>query len=88
MPVTQAFDKFLLIGCICVVLSLTLYFFYWNRLIAFLLGWFFRFLYWNQGPFSIWLEIGIYAYPTPEPNQPSTLNRLHPLLHLDWKNID
>ncbi|KAJ7901907.1 hypothetical protein B0H14DRAFT_3080144 [Mycena olivaceomarginata] len=58
MPVTQAFDKFLLIGCICVVLSLTLYFFYWNRLIAFLLGWFFRFLYWNQGPFSIWLEIG------------------------------
>ncbi|KAJ7251502.1 hypothetical protein B0H12DRAFT_1296299 [Mycena haematopus] len=54
----QAFDKFLLIGCICVVISLVLYFFYWNRLIAFLLGLFFRFLYWNQGPFSIWLEIG------------------------------
>ncbi|KAJ6499231.1 hypothetical protein C8R45DRAFT_108777 [Mycena sanguinolenta] len=54
----QAFDEFLLIGCICVVISLVLYFFYWNRLIAFLLGWFFRFLYWNQGPFSIWLEIG------------------------------
>ncbi|KAF8210348.1 hypothetical protein K438DRAFT_1959629 [Mycena galopus ATCC 62051] len=54
----QAFDKFLLIGCICVVISLVLYFFYWNRLIAFLLGLFFRFLYWNQGPFSVWLEIG------------------------------
>ncbi|KAJ7096249.1 hypothetical protein C8R44DRAFT_371827 [Mycena epipterygia] len=54
----QAFDKFLLIGCICVVISLVLYFFYWNRLIAFLLGLVFRFLYWNQGPFSIWLEIG------------------------------
>ncbi|KAF7361830.1 hypothetical protein MVEN_00527500 [Mycena venus] len=54
----QAFDKFLLIGCICVVISLVLYFFYWNRLIAFLLGLFFRVLYWNQGPFSIWLEIG------------------------------
>ncbi|KAJ6586994.1 hypothetical protein DFH09DRAFT_241649 [Mycena vulgaris] len=54
----QAFDKFLLIGCICVVISLVLYFFYWNRLIAFLLGLLFRFLYWNQGPFSIWLEIG------------------------------
>ncbi|KAJ7084454.1 hypothetical protein B0H15DRAFT_940059 [Mycena belliarum] len=54
----HAFDKFLLIGCICVVISLVLYFFYWNRLIAFLLGLLFRFLYWNQGPFSIWLEIG------------------------------
>ncbi|KAJ6593973.1 hypothetical protein B0H19DRAFT_1365929 [Mycena capillaripes] len=54
----QAFDKFLLIGCICVIISLVLYFFYWNRLIAFLLGLVFRFLYWNQGPFSIWLEIG------------------------------
>ncbi|KAF7376210.1 hypothetical protein MSAN_00036100 [Mycena sanguinolenta] len=54
----QTFNEFLLIGCICVVISLVLYFFYWNRLIAFLLGWFFRFLYWNQGPFSIWLEIG------------------------------
>ncbi|KAJ7703124.1 hypothetical protein B0H17DRAFT_922585 [Mycena rosella] len=53
-----AFDKFLLIGCICVVIALVLYFFYWNRLIAFLLGLLFRFLYWNQGPFSIWLEIG------------------------------
>ncbi|KAJ7497366.1 hypothetical protein FB451DRAFT_229194 [Mycena latifolia] len=54
----HAFDKFLLIGCICVVISLVLYFFYWNRLIAFLLGLLFRFLYWNQGPFSVWLEIG------------------------------
>ncbi|KAK7057149.1 hypothetical protein R3P38DRAFT_1162521 [Favolaschia claudopus] len=55
---TQTFDQFLLIGCILVVVALVLYFFYWNRLIAFLLGLFFRFLYWNQGPFSIWLEIG------------------------------
>ncbi|CAK5265757.1 unnamed protein product [Mycena citricolor] len=54
----HAFDKFLLVGCLCVIFSVLLYFFYWNRLIAFLLGLFFRFLYWNQGPFSIWLEIG------------------------------
>ncbi|KAJ7770170.1 hypothetical protein DFH07DRAFT_1004242, partial [Mycena maculata] len=52
------FDKFLLIGCICAVIALVLYFFYWNRFIAFLLGLLIRFLYWNQGPFSIWLEIG------------------------------
>ncbi|KAJ6625576.1 hypothetical protein B0H10DRAFT_1782666 [Mycena sp. CBHHK59/15] len=54
----DAFDKFLLIGCICCVVALLLYFFYWNRLIAFLLGLGFRFLYWNQGPSSIWIEIG------------------------------
>ncbi|KAJ7218000.1 hypothetical protein GGX14DRAFT_550111 [Mycena pura] len=54
----HAFDKFLLIGYICVIISLILYFFYWNRSIAFLLGLIFRFLYWNEGPSSIWLEIG------------------------------
>jgi hypothetical protein len=69
---TQAFDKFLLIGCICVVISLILYFFYWNRLIAFLLGLVFRVLYWNQGPFSIWLEIGIVAFP---PLETQSLNQ-------------
>ncbi|KAJ7045588.1 hypothetical protein C8F04DRAFT_939778 [Mycena alexandri] len=56
--VAQAFDRLLLVGCVCVVVALVLYFFYWNRLIAFLLGLGFRVLYWNQGPFSIWLEIG------------------------------
>ncbi|KAJ7680397.1 hypothetical protein DFH06DRAFT_1404238 [Mycena polygramma] len=55
---TNAFDKLLLIGCICVVVALVLYFFYWNRLIASLLGLVFRVLYWNDGPSSIWLEIG------------------------------
>ncbi|KAF7321613.1 hypothetical protein MKEN_00682400 [Mycena kentingensis (nom. inval.)] len=53
-----AFDRFLVIACIFVVLALGLYFFYWNRFIAFLLGLVFRVLYWNQGPFSVWLEIG------------------------------
>ncbi|KAJ7072266.1 hypothetical protein C8F01DRAFT_1205872 [Mycena amicta] len=54
----HAFDKFLLIACICVVVTLILYFFYWNRFIALLLGLVFRVLYWKQGPFSVWLEIG------------------------------
>ncbi|KAJ7783252.1 hypothetical protein B0H16DRAFT_1877649 [Mycena metata] len=55
---TQSFDRLLLVGCVCLVVALVLYFFYWNRFIAFLLGLGFRVLYWNQGPFSIWLEIG------------------------------
>ncbi|KAJ7647262.1 hypothetical protein FB45DRAFT_987066 [Roridomyces roridus] len=53
-----AFDKLLLIGCILVVFALVLYFFYFNRLISFLLGLIFRVLYWNDGPSSVWLEIG------------------------------
>ncbi|KAF7288717.1 hypothetical protein HMN09_01377700 [Mycena chlorophos] len=44
--------------CIIVVVAVLLYFFYWNRLIAFALGVIFRILYWSQSPFSIWLEIG------------------------------
>ncbi|KAJ7287460.1 hypothetical protein C8J57DRAFT_1431026 [Mycena rebaudengoi] len=54
----QAFNEFLLIGCVGVVVSLLLYFFYWNRLIALLLGVIIRLVYWNQDPSSIWLEIG------------------------------
>ncbi|KAJ7188161.1 hypothetical protein C8R46DRAFT_12137 [Mycena filopes] len=55
---SQAFDKLLLVGCGCVTAATILYLFFWNRFIAFLLGLGFRLLYWNQGPFSIWLEIG------------------------------
>ncbi len=74
----QVFDKFLLIGCICVVVALVLYFFYWNRSIAFLLGLFFRFLYWNQGPFSIWLEIGTRGYlQNPSLNINITIGSIH-----------
>ncbi|KAF7315604.1 hypothetical protein MIND_00075800 [Mycena indigotica] len=54
----HAFDQFLLIACIVVVLVLLLHFFYLNRILAFALGFAFRVLYWNQSPFSIWLEIG------------------------------
>lgn len=48
----------LLVTCICIVVSLTLYFFYWNRFIAFIIGQVIRILYWNQEASSVWVEIG------------------------------
>ncbi|KAF8161147.1 hypothetical protein B0H34DRAFT_654233 [Crassisporium funariophilum] len=52
------FDRLLLVTCICIVVALTLYFFYWNRFIAFIIGQILRILWWNQGASSIWVEIG------------------------------
>ncbi|KAF9268932.1 hypothetical protein L218DRAFT_892586 [Marasmius fiardii PR-910] len=48
----------LLIACICVDLAILIYFFYWNRFIAWILGLGIRLVYWNQGASSLWLEIG------------------------------
>ncbi|KAJ7579122.1 hypothetical protein C8J56DRAFT_337033 [Mycena floridula] len=51
-------DRLLLIACALIILATLFYFFYWNRLIAWVLGFGFRLLYWNKGGSSIWLEIG------------------------------
>jgi hypothetical protein len=52
------FNQLLLIACICIVAALILYFFYWNRFIAFIIGQTIRILFWNQEGSSIWIEIG------------------------------
>ena len=52
------FNHLLLVTCICIVVSLTIYFFYWNRFIAYIIGQVIRILYWNQEASSIWVEIG------------------------------
>ena len=48
----------LLIVCVCIVIALVFYLFYWNRLLAFILSLILRLVLWNQGESSIWLEIG------------------------------
>ena len=52
----------LLVACLCIVVALTLYFFYWNRFIASIIGQTIRILYWNQESSSIWVEIGNFCY--------------------------
>ncbi|KDR75835.1 hypothetical protein GALMADRAFT_156774 [Galerina marginata CBS 339.88] len=52
------FNRLLLIACVCIVVALILYFFYWNRFIAFIIGQTIRLLFWNQEGSSIWIEIG------------------------------
>ena len=50
----------LLVICICIIIALTLYLFYWNRLIGFILSRILRLVLWTQGKSagSIWVEIG------------------------------
>jgi hypothetical protein len=52
------FNNLLLISCICIVVALILYFFYWNRFIAFLIKAVIRVIYGNQEASSSWVEIG------------------------------
>lgn len=52
-------NHLLLVSCICIIIASILYFFYWNRFIAYLIGLFIRLVYWNQGASSIWVEIGM-----------------------------
>ncbi|KAF8973209.1 hypothetical protein BDZ97DRAFT_665381 [Flammula alnicola] len=52
------FNRLLLIACICIVVALILYFFYWNRFIAFIIGQTIRILFRNQEGSSLWIEIG------------------------------
>jgi hypothetical protein len=56
----MALDTLLIISCICIVIAITLYFFHWNRFLAFLIGWGIRLLYWNNESSSIWVEIGVF----------------------------
>ncbi|PFH51536.1 hypothetical protein AMATHDRAFT_74889 [Amanita thiersii Skay4041] len=51
-------DRLVLVSCICIGLALVIYFFYWNRFLALLIGSFLRILYWRNEGSSIWIEIG------------------------------
>lgn len=51
-------NRILLVACVCIIVATVFYLFYWNRLIAWLLGFLFRVLYWHQDGPSLWLEIG------------------------------
>ena len=48
----------LLAVCISIIVVLILYLFYWNRLVAYLIGLFFRLLYWKPSNSRVWVEIG------------------------------
>ncbi len=48
----------LLVVCVCIVLGLLLYLFFWNRLFAFIFSLILRLALWNQGESSIWVEFG------------------------------
>lgn len=54
------FTRLLLVACICIVIALIIYLFYWNRLFAFIIGQVIRVVYWNQEASSIWVEIGLF----------------------------
>ncbi len=51
-------ERLLLVSCICIIVALVLYFFYWNRLLGLLISLALRVLYWNQEGSSCWVEIG------------------------------
>ncbi|KAF9033263.1 hypothetical protein BDZ89DRAFT_1063002 [Hymenopellis radicata] len=51
-------DSLVLIACVCIGIATVFYIFYWNRLVAALLGLVIRFFYWSQGASSIWVHIG------------------------------
>ncbi|KAF9227418.1 hypothetical protein BS17DRAFT_747957 [Gyrodon lividus] len=49
---------YLLVACICVLIASILYTFYFNRLVAAVIGLLLRIKYWNQAESSIWVQIG------------------------------
>lgn len=51
-------DRLVLVACILIVLALIVYFFYWNRILGFMISCVLRILYWNQEASSCWIEIG------------------------------
>jgi hypothetical protein len=53
----------LLVICICIIIALTLYLFYWNRFIGFLISRVLRLFFWSQGKSagSIWVDIGAFC---------------------------
>ena len=52
----------LLVVCVCIVVGLIFYLFYWNRFLAFIFSLILRLALWNQGDSSIWVEFGA-LYP-------------------------
>jgi hypothetical protein len=50
----------LLVACVLIDIAILVYFFYWNRLVAWILGTIIRLVYWNEGASSLWLEIGTF----------------------------
>lgn len=48
----------LLIVCVCILLCIIFYLFYWNRFFAFAFSLILRLLLWNQGESSIWVAVG------------------------------
>ena len=53
-------DKNVFISCIFIGLSLIVYFFYWNRVLALILGTLIRIVYWNSEGSRIWFDIGLF----------------------------
>lgn len=49
---------YLLVACICLLIASVSYIFYFNRLVAALIGLFLRIKYWNKGESSTWIQIG------------------------------
>ncbi|KAI0705009.1 hypothetical protein C8T65DRAFT_728083 [Cerioporus squamosus] len=54
----------LLVVCVCIVLGLLLYLFYWNRFFAFIFSLILRLALWNQGESSLWVEFGAIHFST------------------------
>lgn len=52
-------DRLLLVSCVCIIVALILYFFYWNRFLGFLFSLALRVFYRNQDGSSYWVEIGL-----------------------------
>ena len=67
----------LLAACISIVVGSILYFFYWSRFIALLLGFLFRVSFWNQKASSVWLEIGEYHEYTTEWDLTGLIGSIH-----------
>ena len=83
--VAMVFNHLLLVTCICIVVSLTLYFFYLNRFIAYIIGQVIRILYWNQEASSVWVEIGEHINPLVSGNPVKICNRIYPFLPSRWE---
>lgn len=48
----------LLIACICIIIAIILYLFFWNRVVASIFSFLLRLYSWGQGESSIWIDIG------------------------------
>ncbi|KAG9316547.1 hypothetical protein JVU11DRAFT_2597 [Chiua virens] len=65
----------LLVACICVCIASVFYIFYFNRLVAAVIGLFLRVRYWNQGGSSIWIQIGTSTLSSRASSRVQTMER-------------